>query len=882
MAVTDRLPVGVAVGSAAARFANRVVESEALRLSLEVQRAAIDADAIDGRVMNNVLVFYGFAGVGKSALSKKLEDWLAGRGVCSHTGPRGGRTCPEGCPEWGPPPKVPGIVTARWDLREEEARTNPVLFYLRLRRALGDAGYRTPRFDAGIVAMAVKFHPEGAALSAEVMRIAEAVVGEVFPEWVPPEHAQMRYDQRLLKLLKADGTPRDDARRRMAQAVNAITTGEADAIKLREAAGWVGWLLSADLELLEPKGRPLPVVFIDTFEVIEDARHPEWEQLVNAVVGGLPFCLFVITGRERVDWATSFKGLVHGGAGTWPSLARTASGDPEPRQHAVGDLSFADALDLLQSYLGTIDARLTDGLCRRLANEARWPIHIDAIVTLAGELAAANPGCLLVKEDLAGKIDRVVGRLLERYPEGKADLLQAAALVAQFDAPLLAAMTGVGAGTAQRFLDNPLVQVVRDKEYFQYHLHDEVRRIVSQAGTSARHAWSDADRTAAAQRGLDHLERELNNAWAAHDHERHIVVHAAGYRLAVTAGLDPEWVIAQFGKSPSRLRTARLLGPIDWGETELVQTAYLNTILAKGASVKGAELREFLLRDMVASVNRTARLWLAYVVRSVEADYRWAADQLRQLWGEARTKVFASQIVVTCLMGRRYQDAITECLAFGTEAGIPMGRLFYHLGLPDVAIPAMEERIRFSLENKQSEHFISQQIALLAEARAWVGGSDPGERDAIVEALEVGYRESLQLERRDGQRYYWQWHGLRDLFDDDKVAESWTELGRITDPEGAFLKGERNARMIVAGLRLLATGDDAYVRQILDDPDGVPDDRPPRVDFLWEHLHDLGLVDAPLPTLDTQWIGKRETIKQRWITLFHRVIDDARVRKGTK
>ncbi len=88
------------------------------------------------------------------------------------------------------------------------------------------------------------------------------------------------------------------------------------------------------------------------------------------------------------------------------------------------------------------------------------------------------------------------------------------------------------------------------------------------------------------------------------------------------------------------------------------------------------------------------------------------------------------------------------------------------------------------------------------------------------------------------------------------------------------MKEERNTRLVVAGLRLLATGDD--------NPTDIPDDRPPRVDFLWEHLHGLGLIDAPLPTLDTQWVGEREKIKQRWIALFHRVIDDARARKGTK
>lgn len=881
MAVTDRLPVVVGGGSATSRFADRMVESEALRLSLEAHRHAIDSDVIDGRVMNNLLVFYGFAGVGKSTLSKKLEDWLSGRGVCSHTGPRGGRTCPEGCPEWGPPPTVPGVVTARWDLRDEESQTNPVVFYLRLRRALADAGYRTPRFDAGIVAMAVKFHPEGAEPLTDVMRIAESLIAELFPDWSPPERAEMRYDQRLLKLLKAEGAPVHDARRRITQAVGVITTGEADSIKLREAAGWVGWLLSDDLEQLEPEDRPLPVVFIDTFEVIEDERHPEREQMVNAVVGSLPFCLFVITGRERVDWATTFKGLTHGGAGTWPSLTRTALGDLEPRQHNIGELSFADAFDLLQSYLATIDARLDDGLCRRLATEARWPIHIDAIVTLARELAAENPGCLLVEEDLEGKIDRVVGRLLERYPEDKADLLQAAALVAQFDAPLLAAMTGVGVGTAQRFLTNPLVQVVRDKEHFQYHLHDEVRRIVNQAGTLARYAWSDADRTAAAQRGLDHLERELNEAWAAHDHERHILVHAAGYRLAVRVGLEPLWVISQFNKSPSRLRIARLLGPIDWGDSALVQTAYLNAVLAKGPSVRAAELRKFLRRDTTIAVNRTARLCLAYALRD-KSDYQWALDLLRQLWEEESANVYASQIVVTCLTGRRYREGITEWLTLGEPAGLPMGRLMYNLGLPDIAVPMLEERICRSRERKQSEHFISQQRTVLAETRAWAGASDPAERDSIIEALEESYRESLQLERRDGQRYYWQWRGLRDIFDDDKVAEGWNELGRVTDPEGAFLKEERNARLVVAGLRLLATGDDTYVREVLDNPTDIPDDRPPRVDFLWEHLHDLGLINAPLPTLDTQWVGERETIKQRWIALFHRVIDDARARKGTK
>lgn len=155
------------------------------------------------------------------------------------------------------------------------------------------------------------------------------------------------------------------------------------------------------------------------------------------------------------------------------------------------------------------------------------------------------------------------------------------------------------------------------------------------------------------------------------------------------------------------------------------------------------------------------------------------------------------------------------------------------------------------------------------------------ESEALRLSLDV-HRHAIDSDVIDGRVMNNLRRGLGDIFDDDKVAESWTELGRVTDPEGAFLKEERNARLIVAGLRLLATGDDTYVREALDNPTDIPDDRPPRVDFLWEHLHYLGLIDAPLPTLDTQWVGEREKIKQRWIALFHRVIDDARARKGTK
>ena len=49
-------------------------------------------------------------------------------------------------------------------------------------------------------------------------------------------------------------------------------------------------------------------------------------------------------------------------------------------------------------------------------------------------------------------------------------------------------------------------------------------------------------------------------------------------------------------------------------------------------------------------------------------------------------------------------------------------------------------------------------------------------------SLEV-HRHAIDPDVMDGRVMNNLRRGLRDIFDDDKVAESWTELGRVTDPE---------------------------------------------------------------------------------------------------
>ncbi|MDO4716413.1 MAG: hypothetical protein Q4B08_02500 [Propionibacteriaceae bacterium] len=810
--------------------------------------------------MNNVLVFYGFGGVGKSALSVKLEEWVNG-GV--------------GCEHWGPSPTGFRVVTARWDLRDTEALKSPVLFYLRLRRAVVGAGVRTPLLDVGIVAMATKFNaghgsdPDG--LLATVPQLADSLLQELFPNLASEEGAGLSSEYRLLDLLTTPGrTPSTDYGW-LPKAVTEIMAGEADVESLCRTVKVLGWLLSYDLKRLQPVERPLPVVFVDTFEVLEGVRD---EQVVNSALGTLHSCLLVVTGREMVNWAIPRISLPYSGPQVWPSLARTSRADEEPRQHLVGELSVRDAQGLLEAYLGELGLPLADGLCARLAQKARLPIHIDVIVELARDSARDYPGRELTDDDLGGQLERVVERLMERSSPERANLLQASAVSKQFDAPLLAAIAHVNVGVAQVFLSNSLIQKVRDKQHFQYHLHDEVRDIVLAAGHKVVHAWNDHDRRAAAQRGLDRLEREIEAAKQADELERWLLIHGTAFQIATEYGLEPGWVAGEFRRSPSRPRLARILGDVAWGDSKLAQTAYLNAILAKPTRTRMKELEESLHLFTFEAIHRKARLWLAYSYRQVTR-YGEALDLLRGLWEERQDRLYAGQYVLTCLYARRYRDAITAWLTWGERAGWPMGTLMEAAGLLDGAVELKQKRLDTVDRGEKSRHWISQLRVALADARCWQGPD-------AEEDLRRAYLESVLLERLDGPRHYWKWQALWNLFDDARVAECWQQLKRLVNAEGEQPKEERDVRFLVAGMRVLAVGDRGYLDELVGELERLPEWVSVPVEFLYEHLGDLGLVDIGLQAQPTQWVGDREEIKRRWLSILHCVVAEARAKKDAR
>lgn len=849
-------------GSASSRFTDRVVESEALRRSLVVHRAAVDADAIDGKQMNNVLVFYGFGGVGKSALSVKLEEWVNG-GV--------------GCEHWGHSPTGFRVVTARWDLRDSRMLKNPVLFYLRLRHALAGAGVRTPLLDVGIVATAIKFNagrgddPDD--LLSGIPRLAENLVQELFPGLDDPG-VGLSPERHLLSLLTAPGQVAAVDCVELPEAVTEIMAGEADVECLCVAVKALGWLLFQDLRRLDPDQRPLPVVFVDTFEILDERAVLGDEQVVNTALGALPDCLIVITGRKRVRWASNDPALEYAGADTWPSLARTHERQGEPRQHLVGELDESDARELLKYYLGKIDVPLADGLCQHLARTAQLPIHIDAIVVLAKRFAQTNPGRPLTIGDLGGDLKSVVERIMDRFSTEEAQLLQAAALSEQFDAPLLAAMASMSVGAAEQFLASTLVKSVDGQQYFKYHLHDEVRRLVLKAGHEVRHAWNQDDRLAAATRGVTHLgERHLVAADRDQLVER-MMIHVAAYRLCRSHDLMEQWVIDEFIKTPSHRRLRMFVGEVTSMKDLLDEAAALSRAISWDSTRRLPELQQFLQGYTSVELRRSAMLWTAYAHRG-KHNYDAALNILRGLWDETHETLYASGIVITKRMMRRYAEAATEYLRLGTSEGRPLSGLFRAHGLLELALVHVEERLEIAKALGRSRRWLAELDVILMHYKGLLGILTEEDFAKLRELAEA-------LDRNDARACYWRWRAVQGVLEKAEVEKSWAALLTVLNDSGRLTTAAKQSLRLIAGMRLLACGDRTYLDKLSEYLDVTADLRDHPGEFLYEHLKNLDLVDFDLQVAPTQWIGDREVVKQRWVAIFNRLVDEARARKDTE
>ncbi|WP_432178496.1 hypothetical protein [Streptomyces sp. NBC_00063] len=487
-------------------FTNRVNETTAFSRSLEGLHEALDAaevspvvDRLQGR--RNVLTFYGVGGIGKTTLSQELERRLLAEAKADDRD---------------------DVVSVRIDVSEDGACDIEGLL-LRLRAGLGQLGSRWPAFDLALASYWARAHPgeplqEFLDASPTVRRASRSIglneqiattVGQVVPSGagglVGLAHHAALATYRAIRERVREG-------RLLSECELFAELVEADADY--ETLSYFPYLLAWDLERQPRRGRrdrrPRVCVFLDTFEVLGGRTDRAVERFVQRCVYLMPNVLFVITGRNRIDWADSATNgeLDFTGPECWPNL-HFSNGTAEPRQHLVGYLSDSDA----DSYLREAVTRSGEPAMpaevreRIITGGQGLPLYLDLSVSHFVELLAREGQPSV--DDFGGSFTAVATRSIRDLPRDERDLVRTAALIDRVDADMLrAGQPSLSDGCVARFLRRPFL--THDDAYeLPYALHLALRQAISEADQALPDGWSDHDRSQVAARLLRRLGERL-------------------------------------------------------------------------------------------------------------------------------------------------------------------------------------------------------------------------------------------------------------------------------------------------------------------------------------------------------------------------------------
>ncbi|MFC5724148.1 ATP/GTP-binding protein [Streptomyces gamaensis] len=458
---------------------------------------------------DNVTVFHGVGGVGKSTLMRKIEAALA----CD-----GQRPVQWGAPAWAGERFLP----VRIDLsRSAGLDFERVVLAIRLALA-GAVGRPFPAFDLALRRYWDVVHP-GEPLEEYVRRTGlagrfaqalpqqmQAAVGEVVGALELPGVVGAAAGQVAKALVRALRERRERAR---ALAGCARTVALLEAEPDLEALSFYPHLLAWELSRLPAKKAVVPVILLDTFEDIAD-RHRDVERLLQRVVWLMPGTYFVIGGRNRLPWGDgeALQGqLDYTGPTAWPGLAAPATpsapaaGQGGARQHLVGDFSPADC----EGYLAR---RLSHDGRPLIAPDARavitgrshgLPLHLDLAVGRFLEIRRSG------RTPTAGDFDfafpALLARTLSDLTPDERHVLRASSLLDAFDLELATRTAGLPQqAAARRLAERP---IVTEDPYaiWPYHLHGAIRSALRAADDHTDDRWTPADWHQAAARALTAL-----------------------------------------------------------------------------------------------------------------------------------------------------------------------------------------------------------------------------------------------------------------------------------------------------------------------------------------------------------------------------------------
>ncbi len=830
-------------GLASYLFVDRVPDSKALTNSLRAHLDRVRADEIDSTHNENVLTFYGLGGMGKTRLSQRLEHWLQGE--------LGDAT------EWGPRP-IEKTATVRWDLDHGDGNLDLVGMVLALRVGLGRVGVRTPAFDLALVAYLAGARPGETVelLNGRDTSSLVEVVGSLAADFGASDFATSLGTSAIQKLvdLAVGAYTRHRELSRFQQLggllerCRAIPAGDSSADVVIDLA----WLLTEEIDAMSPAKRPALVVFIDTFEKVQQHSAVKCEVILSRLMLHLPYALFVVTGREKLTWH-ELSDSPKRGPRWWPSLVERRV--TEPRQHLLGRLSDVDREALIERRRRNGGWPISDAELAVVAGRTDgFPLHVDAVCRVADNFTE-NGAAVITADDIGTNLPDLVRRLIAGLTDEQARAFQAACLLPFFDIALVAAVGGICEGAVEQCVRRTLVEPHQSKLY-PYKVHDEIRKLVRRAGSQVHAGWGDADWQAAALRGLDEAKRRFDSAWDEHDDVATIEALVLAITIAVAHDVHAHWLVDAVRFAPTMRGLASAMpwvpaAPANTDAAALVQ-------LVKALDAPKAPEAEATMRALFAGSTAVAEpggRWLAYRLRAHHRRDE-ALDVFEQLLRRfpERTRLYRNQYSVTLLQLRRFADMVAYREEHGLAPIVTHGLNTRH-GMDANCLASR-------LECAEKER--SRRYGFEIETSAWSVEARfrPVPRRVVDEFAERAILLGALLREADA----WILRAYASLHGEDGFARALAELERIGRIQSEF---PRASITRLLAMRALVTGSGMDADRAWRATQGKEFARPSGWIFTEFALE---LIDRPLPEVHTQWLEPVEVVRERWYGIIRGII----------
>ncbi|MDG5801260.1 ATP/GTP-binding protein [Streptomyces ossamyceticus] len=500
--------------AASEAFTNRQAQWQAVTAGLaehtrHMTRADFDVEDLE-TPRRNVLVFHGVGGIGKTTLSRKIEASLARS---------------EHRPVQWESPSHPEERTL--PVRIDLARAAGMDFervILTIRLAVAALGRPMPAFDLALRRYWEHNHPgepiedylrRGGLLSrfsaaAALPQQMQSALSDVAQSLLLPGTLGSALGHGAGALIKA--------LRERRQSVRALAgcSRLADLLEAEpdlEALSFYPHLLAWDLAQLPADKSALPVILLDTFEDTGDRTHRDFERLLQRIVWLMPNSFFVVTGRNRLQWAEmSLEGqLDWTGPNAWPGLvsdtAQSGAG-VSGRQILIGDFSSEDCEDYLTRRLSRDGQPLIDEPVRQVIADRSHglPLYLDLSVMRYLELRRGGRQPQVT--DFDHDFPALIARTLSDLTAEERHVLRSVSLLDAFSVPLATQVAGMDHDApALRLTERPFIRE-SSSGVWPFHVHDLIRAAIRNADDGSDDRWSEQDWQRAAQRAFRALESQ--------------------------------------------------------------------------------------------------------------------------------------------------------------------------------------------------------------------------------------------------------------------------------------------------------------------------------------------------------------------------------------